>query len=156
MIKTVPILIPALLIALSNSGCSGSSETSSCQFDTASGFDTRDCDIEGLDGEVVLNEFTAAGNDEIELFNQSSESIDIGGWLLTDQVEAQRIDTYDPLSDGEKFVFPTGTVIAPGAYVVIPKGDAELAHSFGISKDAISSRSSRPTESSLIKVVQVR
>ena len=55
---------------------------------------------------------------------------------LTDQVEAQRIDTYDPLGDSEKFVFPTGTVIASGAYVVIPKGDAELAHSFGISKDA--------------------
>ena len=136
MTKTVPILIPALLIALSNSGCGGSSETSACQFDTTSGFDTRNCDIEGLDGEVVLNEFTAAGNDEIELFNTSSEAIDIGGWLLTDQVEAQRIDTYDPLSDSEKFVFPTGTVIAPGAYVVIPKGDAELAHSFGISKDA--------------------
>ena len=136
MTKTVLILVPTLLLAQLLIGCSGSSDTSSCQFDMASGFDTRDCDIEGLDGEVVLNEFTAAGNDEIELFNASSESIDIGGWLLTDQVEAQRIDTYDPLGDSEKFVFPTGTVIASGAYVVIPKGDAELAHSFGISKDA--------------------
>ena len=136
MTKTVLTLVPTLLLAQLLIGCSGSSDTSSCQFDMASGFDTRDCDIEGLDGEVVLNEFTAAGNDEIELFNASSESIDIGGWLLTDQVEAQRIDTYDPLGDSEKFVFPTGTVIASGAYVVIPKGDAELAHSFGISKDA--------------------
>ena len=136
MTKTVLILVPTLLLAQLLISCSGSSDTSSCQFDMTSGFDTRDCDIEGLDGEVVLNEFTAAGNDEIELFNASSESIDIGGWLLTDQVEAQRIDTYDPLGDSEKFVFPTGTVIASGAYVVIPKGDAKLAHSFGISKDA--------------------
>ena len=118
-------------------GCGGSTETqdsSLCRYDNELGFDTRDCTLDGVDAGIVINEFTSDNADQIELFNPSDDAVSLGGWVLTDQVEFSRIDSYDPLSDPEKFVFPGGTVLASGAYVVIAKGSGALEHSFGIAR----------------------
>ena len=136
MFKTGKWIVVLSVLITAAQGCSDSSDSSQCTFDATNGFDASECVVEGVDNGIVLNEFTADGNDEVELLNVSDTAINIGGWLLTDQVEAQRVDTYDPLSDDEKFIFPAGTTVAPGAYVVIAKGSGELEHSFGISKES--------------------
>lgn len=68
---------------------------------------------------VVINEIMAANStvqadeagefdDWIELYNRSQQTIDISGWYVTDN--NQNID---------KWVFPAGTVLAPGAYLIV-------------------------------------
>lgn len=68
---------------------------------------------------VVINEIMAANStvqadeagefdDWIELYNRSQQTIDISGWYITDN--NQNID---------KWVFPAGTVLAPGAYLIV-------------------------------------
>jgi len=66
---------------------------------------------------VVINEVLAnseaATSDWIELYNTTDETIDIGGWFLSD--------------DGEhltKYEIPAGTVLTPGGYVVIHEDEA--------------------------------
>src|SRR5207247_5493306 len=58
---------------------------------------------------VLINEILSASVapdvDQIELFNPNAESVDIGGWFLTD----------DPAAP-QKFRIPDGTVLAPGAF----------------------------------------
>lgn len=60
---------------------------------------------------VLVNEVLAStvGNqpDQVELFNPTAASVNVGGWWLTD----------DP-SEPKKFRLPPGTLIAPGGYVV--------------------------------------
>jgi hypothetical protein len=65
----------------------------------------------GPDNRIVINEVlanvTGARKDQIELFNTTAESLDISGWLLSDQNTQ-----YD------KFTVPAGTVMAPRAFLV--------------------------------------
>jgi len=72
---------------------------------------------------VVINEFlttSASGgvDDWIEFGNNSSEPVDISGWGVSD-------NPGDPL----KWVFPVGTVLAPGDLIVVD----ELELGFGLS-----------------------
>lgn len=53
-------------------------------------------------------------DDWIELHNYGTSSLDISGWKVADDQE------------NHKYVFPTGTVLSPGGYLVIP----ENAHEF--------------------------
>lgn len=62
---------------------------------------------------VVINEFQTTSNaggvdDWIELFNRSDQAVNISGWGLSD-------DATDPL----KWVFPVGTLLDSGAYIVL-------------------------------------
>ena len=65
---------------------------------------------------VLVNEVSSRpespASDAIELFNPNQESVDIGGWYLTDK-------RTDPM----KYRIPAGTVLAPGAYKVFDEGD---------------------------------
>jgi hypothetical protein len=70
--------------------------------------------------EIVINEFQASNGssiadpdfglytDWIELYNTSDQTIDLGGWYLTDNLE-----------DTVKWSFPGGVSLDPGAYLVI-------------------------------------
>ena len=60
---------------------------------------------------VVINEIMSHSHNEepdwIELFNQGSQAVDIGGWYLSDDEEAPR-----------KFQIPDGTILEGGAFAV--------------------------------------
>jgi spore coat protein CotH len=75
---------------------------------------------------VVLNEINCEATDWVELVNASEASIDVTGWLLTD-------DPLDasPARPDHRYIFPAGTIIAPGAMLVIERVAGGLP--FGIS-----------------------
>ncbi|MBI3867685.1 MAG: lamin tail domain-containing protein [Verrucomicrobia bacterium] len=80
---------------------------------------------------VLVNEaltHSPLGSDYIELFNPTSERVDIGGWFLTD----------DPAIPG-KFTIPSSTTIAPFSYALFaePEFNNPLA---GTNAFALSSR----------------
>jgi hypothetical protein len=59
---------------------------------------------------VVINEIESSapdGPDWVELTNVSSATVDVSGWIFRDYV------------DTDTFVIPNGTMVAPGAYVVL-------------------------------------
>ena len=70
---------------------------------------------------VVLNEIMydpISGNDDdqyLELFNRSSDSVDVGGWRFTDGID---------------FTFRAGTVIGPGGYLVVARNAVRLSGSY--------------------------
>ena len=94
-------------------------------------FDTDGCEAPNPAAMVVLNEFSASSPDPIELYNASDEDIDLGGWVLTDELADPR-DRYDIDADPEELVFEEGTVLEAGAFMVIEQGDAP-DHPFGLS-----------------------
>jgi Lamin Tail Domain len=81
------------------------------------------------DSQVVINELESTG-DDIELFNDGDADVDISGWVITDDDVA---GSYDPDVDREELVFPAGTVIGAGGYLVVAAGDGPGQHPFGLS-----------------------
>jgi hypothetical protein len=71
-------------------------------------------DVPVSEANIVLNEVAPAGDpsDWIELYNPGAESVDLGGWTLTDN---------DPT---HTHVFPGGQTIAAGAYMLLLRGEA--------------------------------
>ncbi|MBN1671469.1 MAG: lamin tail domain-containing protein [Kiritimatiellae bacterium] len=71
---------------------------------------------DGTPYRVVINEALTHTDlpqvDTIELFNDGSASVDIGGWYLSDAV-----------ADYQKFRIPAGTTIAAGGYVLFDEHD---------------------------------
>ena len=78
-------------------------------------------------GDIVINEFVAKNDsvggyqepdggfgDWIELFNRSSNDIDLTGWNLSDD-----------LDELDKWTFPQGTEIAAGGYLIVWADDDE-------------------------------
>ncbi|HSQ42793.1 MAG TPA: lamin tail domain-containing protein [Fibrobacteraceae bacterium] len=64
---------------------------------------------------VRVNEVLPGGNSDggwVELYNSSSESVDIGGWWLTDDIES-----------GAQLTIPSGTSISGNGYVVFAEAD---------------------------------
>ena len=127
MFRMIALLSSLFTIHLS--ACAGSTP---CTYSDTSGHST-DCTIDENGQSVTLNEFSSEGEDYVELYNTDDEQVDIGNWILTDDVEVGKIDNYDATLDTEKFVFPEGTVIAANGYLAIPKGETGIAHIFGIS-----------------------
>ena len=128
MVRVITLL--STLFALHLSAC-GSGSTP-CTYSDSTGYST-DCSIDENGQSVTLNEFSSDGEDYVELYNTADEQVDIGNWILTDDVEVGKIDNYDAQADLEKFIFPEGTVIAGNSYLAIPKGETGIAHIFGIS-----------------------
>ncbi|MEZ4265873.1 MAG: lamin tail domain-containing protein [Myxococcota bacterium] len=88
--------------------------------DTAPDQDTAaETEVVSGTGEVVLNEVSAGGTDLIELVNRGDAPQLIGGWRVFDGAH----------SLSKSYVFPAGTVIAAGAYLVMKKGQQ---HEFGL------------------------
>lgn len=59
-----------------------------------------------------LPEYTESGEEWIELYNRSDAAVDLSGWSFT---------------EGVKYVFPQGTVLNPGEYLVVAGDAAALA-----------------------------
>lgn len=92
--------------------------------------DLSGCELAPVVG-VVLNELTSAGNDEIEIFNFGTRSFDLSAFVLTDDL-ADPGAPYDFDADTEKLVFPPGTVLDPGDYLVVVQGGGSDEHAFGL------------------------
>ncbi|MCK4304639.1 MAG: lamin tail domain-containing protein, partial [Candidatus Eisenbacteria sp.] len=74
---------------------------------------------------VCINEFLTTSafggiDDWVELYNRGISTVDIGGWLLSDERD-----------ENTKWAFPVGTLLGPGEYLVI----YEDALGFGWSSD---------------------
>jgi cysteine-rich repeat protein len=63
---------------------------------------------------VVLNEAKATGDDSIELYNLGDQAYDLTGWSIS--------DSDFPPDEGNRYVMPPGTVIAPGGFLVFVQG----------------------------------
>lgn len=99
-------------------------------------FDASGCEAGGGDATVVLNEVTSQGattgpfadkGDAIELFNNGDTMVDLTGWKLADDATFPVDKTY---------VFPPGSAIAPGEFLVLVAYDDVSATGelpFGIS-----------------------
>lgn len=88
-------------------------------------FDYKACTT---DSKLVLNELESVA-DDIELFNGGAATVDLSGWILTDD----RVDQlYDPAADTGKLVFPAGTKLEANKFLVIPVGLAAGQHPFGL------------------------
>ncbi|MBC8067649.1 MAG: lamin tail domain-containing protein [Deltaproteobacteria bacterium] len=110
----------------SDSGSSDSGSSDSGSSDSSTG--------EPVDPIVVINELSSdndgkIGADPIELYNASDMEVDISGWVLTDDLA----EPYDPEMDMEELVFPEGTSIPAGEFLVIVRGEKGIAHPFGLS-----------------------
>ena len=128
MVRVIALFITLLTVHLS--ACGGSSTP--CTYSDSTGY-SADCAIDENSQSVTLNEFSSDGEDYVEIYNTADEQVDIGNWILTDDVEVGKIDNYSAQADVEKFIFPEGTVIAGNSYLAIPKGETGIAHIFGIS-----------------------
>jgi hypothetical protein len=67
---------------------------------------------------VVISEVTSDGDDRIELHNTGATPAHLDGWSLVDS---------DPAHT--PYELPRGTTLAPGAYLVLRRGEA---HAFGL------------------------
>ena len=74
---------------------------------------------------VYINEFTASEksrpHDWLEVYNSSSQAVDISGWGLSDDASSPR-----------KWRFPEGTVIQPGGYLTLYLSGTDGVDSDGI------------------------
>ena len=108
-----------------------------CADDCAS-FDASGCEVDPNVALVAVNEVTSKGaatgpyadqGDAIELFNAGGAAADLGGWRLSD----------DPRLPVDKtYVFPPGTTLAPGAFLVLVALDEVTMQGqlpFGVSDD---------------------
>jgi hypothetical protein len=81
---------------------------------TCDGFDTSGC--AAITSLLVINELTASGDDQIELYLTGGAAVDLGGYRLED-------------AGGGRYDFTAGTVMTPDTYLVLVKG---THHSFGL------------------------
>jgi len=64
------------------------------------------------------NESTVGKYEFVEVYNHGEESVDLGGYMLTDSSDLVRICHFQhPLDHEGVFEIPAGTVIEPGAYL---------------------------------------
>jgi hypothetical protein len=88
-------------------------------------FDYKQCTT---NSKLVLNELESV-TDDIEIYNGGAATVDLSGWVLTDD----RVDKlYDPAADANKLVFPPGTTLPSKAFLVVPVGLAAGQHPFGL------------------------
>ena len=83
--------------------------------------------IASADAQIVINEFSCsnyslniAGDNEdfVELFNQTANAVDIGGWYLSDNID---IPT--------KFEIPAGTIVPPNGFIMVMcSGEAQAGN----------------------------
>ncbi len=82
-----------------------------------------DGDYEQIDSEVVLNEIDCQGRDWVELYNKSNAPVDLGNWIISDNLDMA----------GHLYYIPEGEIIpANGFYVIKEQKDDEAGFTFGI------------------------
>jgi hypothetical protein len=94
-------------------------------------FDTSACELDPKGAAVVVNELTSSSPDDIELYNAGARDVDIGGWILTDDITDPRAP-YDPMVDAEALTFAAGTIVPAGGFLVVQAGAAPDGHPFGL------------------------
>lgn len=78
--------------------------------------------------DIVINELEVI-DDDLEIYNGGDADADLSGWVLTDDlVDAN----YDAQTDDAELVFPPGTILEPGGYLVVPVGIGPGQHPFGL------------------------
>jgi hypothetical protein len=91
--------------------------TADCKFDTSA------CETDPDAGQIALNEVSSKGasdgpyadlGDAIELINTGKEAVDLTGWRMSDDLAFPIDKTY---------VFPPGSNLAPGAFLVLTELD---------------------------------
>lgn len=95
---------------------SGDVSCSECKLDTSA------CVV--ATGDVVINEVTSSGDDNIELYNKGAAAADLSGWIIA--------DAKYPTEMGEEYTFADGTMLEPGAFLTLTK---DTDHVFGVGKD---------------------
>ena len=109
-------------------------------------FDARGCTTAS---ELVINELESTA-DDIEIFNGSDATIDLSGWVLTDE----RVDAlYDPALDDAELVFPPGTTLAAKQFLVVQLGMGPGQHPFGLGASGDSVTLLEPTGPTVIDQV---
>lgn len=96
--------------------------TLSCAADCLS-FVSTECGA--TSAEIVINEVTSKGDDNIELFNRGSATVDLSGWSIYDQGIRADLET----KSEEIYRFAEGTTLAAGQYLVLVK---DVDHVFGL------------------------
>ncbi len=95
--------------------------------DAATPSDGGSTDVRPLPPEarVVINEASATGDDEIELYNAGDGSADLTGWGVSDaDYDPGDADTADHL-----YVLPEGSRLEPGGFLALVRG---ADHTFGL------------------------
>lgn len=88
-------------------------------------FDTKQCTT---DSTLVINELESTA-DDIEIYNGGDASVDLSGWILTDD----RVDElYDVALDPGALVFAPGTTLAAKQFLVVQAGTGPGQHPFGL------------------------
>jgi hypothetical protein len=82
--------------------------------DTSDASDATDAADTATPSRIVINEVKAAGGDYVEIYNRSSETIDISGWGVTGTEDTGAFST--PVR------FAAGTTLAPGAWLLVLAG----------------------------------
>jgi hypothetical protein len=100
--------------------------------DDSCGLDTTMCETDPALPQVAVNEISS-DTDEIEFYNFGEETVDLSGWIVTDGIDPAM--AYDPMADdGEQYVFPKGTMVDAGEFIVLAQDDTGAAgHIFGLS-----------------------
>ena len=86
----------------------------------------NDFPISPFQAQVVINEVSSQGNDEIEFLNLGTEAVDLSGWFYADSGWVPG----DTLTEDHRYVFPAGTMLDGATYLVMRKDEA---HTFGLS-----------------------
>lgn len=74
---------------------------------------------------LVINEVRSSGDDEIELYNRGTASLDLSGYAFHDQSYIPD----DATTAGQRYEIPAGTSLDAGGFLVFVKG---THHSFGL------------------------
>ncbi|RIK79889.1 MAG: hypothetical protein DCC68_12250 [Planctomycetota bacterium] len=72
-------------------------------------------EVTGVTTVSPASPFTESDEEWIELYNRSDHEVDIGGWRFDDAIH---------------YTFPAGTVVQPGAYLVVSNDPAALAANY--------------------------
>ena len=97
-----------------------------CQ-STCDAFDTSACISPSR--QIVINEVSSSDDDRVELFNPGFEPVVMSGWTMSDENDMPTQGIY---------TFPSGSVLAAGAYLVLQK---DIDHAFGLGgNDAVKLR----------------
>lgn len=96
---------------------------------SSTGEDVHIANVSPNTGQIIINEVLfrqrgsgADGNDEfIELYNASNIAVDLENWQLLDgNLQVNDTDAIGGINGNNgPFVFPTGTIVDPGEYVVV-------------------------------------
>lgn len=70
---------------------------------------------------IVINEVTSKGDDSVEFVNLESTSVDISGWYYMDS----------KLDLTQAYIFPAGTILQPGQYLVVNKDEHHTGFGIG-------------------------